>query len=108
MLEAMATVHAAHARLEETLLFPSLPRAARWPRRTYEAEHEALARALGALRERLRAMPVRIRSARQRLELIDAALPLRHQLEHHFEREEKGLFEEVGLIPGAPVPPATP
>ena len=106
-LETMATEHAAHARLEETLLFPALPRAARWPRRTYEAEHEALARALEALRERLRALPARIRSARQRLELVDAALPLRHQLEHHFEREHKGLFEDLGLSPGVPARPAT-
>ncbi len=107
VLEAMATLHAAHAHLEEARLFPSLPRAARWPRRTYEAEHEALAQALDALRQRLRDLPARIRPARQRLELIDAALPLRHLLEHHFEREEKGLFEDLGLSPGAPARPAS-
>ena len=105
--DAMAQVHGPHARLEETALFPALPRAARWPRRTYEAEHAALERALGELRASLRGLPERIRSPRQRLELVDAALPLRHLLEHHFEREEKGLFVEISPDPGEPDRPAT-
>ena len=105
--DAMARLHAPHARLEETALFPALPRAARWPRRTYEAEHAALERALGELRARLQELPGRIRSPRQRLELVDAALPLRHLLEHHFEREEKGLFVEISPDPGEPDRPAT-
>lgn len=33
---------------------------------------------------------------RLRLALIDASLPVLHLLEHHFEREEKGLFVELG------------
>lgn len=106
-LDALAAVHAEHARLEETLLFAALPRAARWPRRTYEAEHAALAQALGALRDSLRELPARLRSPRQRLQLVDSALPLRHLLEHHFEREEKGLFEEIDFSPGEPARPAS-
>lgn len=104
--DAMVQVHGPHARLEETALFPALPRAARWPRRTYEAEHAALERALGELRASLQELPERIRSPRRRLELVDAALPLQHLLEHHFEREEKGLFVEISL-PGEPDRPAT-
>ena len=106
VLDAMGGLHAVHAQIEETRLFEALPRAARWPRRTYEAEHEALVQALQALRLRLHAMPPRICSARQRLDLVDATLPLRHQLEHHFEREEKGLFEELDLSPGVAARPA--
>lgn len=96
MLDELGALHHEHAELERTLLFPALPRAARWPLRTYEAEHDKLEQQLLALRERLRAAPARLRSPRQRLELADAALPLQHLLEHHFEREHKGLFVEVG------------
>ncbi|MDE2479439.1 MAG: DUF488 family protein [Betaproteobacteria bacterium] len=107
LLSRLAELHAEHARSEESALLPALPRAARWPRRTYEAEHAALAQALGALRDSLRELPARLRSPRQRLQLVDSALPLRHLLEHHFEREEKGLFEEVDLNPDEPVRPAS-
>lgn len=96
MFDELAALHQEHAELERTRLFPALPRAARWPLRTYEAEHDKLEQQLQALRERLRAAPARLRSPRQRLELADATLPLQHLLEHHFEREHKGLFVEVG------------
>ncbi len=94
--ECLAQLHRGHAALEESMLLPGLPRAARWPSRTYEAEHAKAAHTLCELQQRLAAAPAHLRGARQRLQLIDAALPLRHVLEHHFAREEQGLFAELG------------
>jgi uncharacterized protein YeaO (DUF488 family) len=101
LLDRLAALHREHAREEQQWLFPALPRAARWPLRTYEAEHARLELLLGDLRARLQAAPARLRSPRQRLELADAALPLQHLLEHHFEREQQGLFVEVGELAAA-------
>ncbi len=101
LLDRLVALHGEHARLEQQWLFPALPRAARWPVRTYEAEHARLEQLLGDLRARLLAAPARLRSPRQRLELCDAALPLQHLLEHHFEREQQGLFVEVAELAAA-------
>ena len=94
-LERMAALHREHAELEEQQLFPALPRSARWPLRTYEAEHRKLVERVQALREQLQAQPQRLRDARRRLRLLDAALPLQHLMEHHFAREEQGLLRET-------------
>lgn len=94
-LDRMAALHREHAALEERLLFPALPRSARWPLRTYEAEHRKLVEMVQALRERLQAQPARLRDARRRLQLLDDALPLQHLMEHHFAREEQGLLRET-------------
>ncbi len=94
-LERLAALHREHAALEEQQLFPALPRSARWPLRTYEAEHRKLVELVQALRGTLQAQPQRLRDARRRLQLLDDALPLQHLMEHHFEREEQGLLRET-------------
>ena len=94
-LERMAALHREHAELEEQHLFPALPRSARWPLRTYEAEHRKLVELVQALRAKLQAQPLRLRDARRRLRLLDDALPLQHLMEHHFAREEQGLLRET-------------
>lgn len=90
----------AHMELEETRLFPQIPEDARWAARVYRLEHDRIA-ALAAdymlLVRRVAGQPpqgqARIRAAS--LGLLDAAHSLRHLLEHHHEREEKALAQEL-------------
>ncbi|MDE2176624.1 MAG: hypothetical protein KGJ54_15300 [Betaproteobacteria bacterium] len=88
-------LHAAHIGLEETALIPKLPTSARWSAKVYLAEHAKLSAMLGEWREILARQPDRLDPPEQRLVLLDASAPLQHLLEHHFEREEKGLLIEA-------------
>ena len=88
-------LHAAHIGLEETALIPKLPTSARWSAKVYLAEHAKLSAMLGECREILARQPDRLDPPEQRLVLLDASAPLQHLLEHHFEREEKGLLIEA-------------
>jgi hypothetical protein len=88
-------LHAAHIALEESALIPKLPSSARWSAKVYLAEHAKLSAMLGEWREILARQPDRLAPPEQRLALLDASAPLQHLLEHHFEREEKGLLIEI-------------
>lgn len=92
----------AHITLEETRLFPAIPDDARWPARVYRLEHErilALAQdQLGLLRQVADNPPKQVERVHGiALDLIDAAHALRHLLEHHHQREEKALAQELPL-----------
>lgn len=93
--DVLQSLHAAHIALEETALIPKLPGSARWSAKVYLAEHAKLSAMLGDWREILAQQPDRIDPPEQRLTLLDASAPLQHLLEHHFEREEKGLLIET-------------
>lgn len=84
-----------HAGREERDLLPYLPPDARWPARVYIAEHHHIATLLLDASERVNGHPAYVGDAETRLRLLDAHHVLRHVLEHHFAREEQGLFVEV-------------
>ena len=93
--DVLQGLHAAHIAIEETELIPKLPATARWPAKVYLAEHAKLATMLDEWRDILARQPGRLDRPEQRLALLDASLRLQHLLEHHFEREEKGLLIET-------------
>lgn len=89
-----------HVELEETRLFPFIPDGARWATRVYTLEHArilALARDHLRLVEQVAGNPPRNESQIRNvsLDLLDAAHALRHVLEHHHQREEQALAEEL-------------
>ncbi|MFO1292596.1 MAG: hypothetical protein U1F07_05880 [Rubrivivax sp.] len=89
-----------HIEIEETLLLPALPAGARWGERIYRVEHERIRLLADAYLQRIRAAtaqaPEGERARRAAvLALLDAAHALRHLLEHHHEREEMALAQEL-------------
>jgi len=91
---------ARHIEIEETRLLPALPAGARWGERLYRVEHERIRLLADEYLQRMRAAAARApRSVRVRrslvLALLDAAHALRHLLEHHHEREEMALAQEL-------------
>ena len=95
VLRALHALQAEHIAAEESDLIPRLGASARWSARVYLAEHTKLAAMTEEWRARLARLPAHIVEPERRLALLDASLPLQHLLEHHFEREEKGLFVEI-------------
>lgn len=90
----------AHVTLEETRLFPAIPADARWPARVYRLEHKRILELaqdqLLLLRQVAARPPQRPEQAHgTALDLLDAAHALRHLLEHHHQREEKALAQEL-------------
>lgn len=94
-LDALHKQHAAHIAAEEAQWIPRISAGARWQPKVYLAEHAKLGEMLLDWRHRLAALDHKITDAAARLGLLDASLPLQHLLEHHFEREEKGMFADA-------------
>ncbi len=94
-LGALHELQQAHIAHEEGALIPRLPASARWAAKVYLAEHGKLSAMLTEWRHALSTLPSRLSDGEERLALLDATLPLQHLLEHHFEREEKGLFVDI-------------
>lgn len=91
---------ARHIAIEEAELLPHVPEGARWAARVYRLEHERIALLAQEYEEKLRhtaAHPPQGPQATREavLALLDAAHALRHVIEHHHEREEKALAEEL-------------
>ncbi len=93
--DALHALQAEHIAAEESDFIPMLDASARWSAKVYLAEHAKLAAMSEEWRARLARLPAHIAEPERRLTLLDASLPLQHLLEHHFEREEKGLFAEI-------------
>jgi len=92
-----------HMRLEEEHLLPRCEHAqARWPARVYRAEHRRIEQLMERTAEQLtNARRLGITPAAL-ISLLDEERTLKHLLEHHHEREEKGLFGELrGELSGA-------
>ncbi len=101
-LEALLLAHAA---CEEAEWIPRLDATARWPARVYLAEHRQIASMLANLQKWVATLPARLHSPAKRLRIVDSTLPFLHVLEHHFEREEQGLFDdEPDQVPATPWP----
>lgn len=88
-----------HIRLEEKFLLPycndDSGSSSRWGSRVYRTEHRKL-------EELVRVVTVRLASARRRgvtpamlIDILDKERTLKHVVQHHHEREEKGLFTEL-------------
>lgn len=91
---------AEHIEIEETRLFPLIPEGARWSDRLYELEHrriQALALEYAHMVRAIASHPPRSEVAQRAsiLALLDLAHPMRHVLEHHNQREEMALAEEL-------------
>lgn len=96
LLARLDELQHAHLVDEESRLIPSLPESARWHARIYVAEHRKLCTMMIELRAGLDALPAYLADGGARLAVLDSQIPFKHVLEHHLEREEKGLFVEVG------------
>jgi len=94
-LHTLQALHAAHIAAEEAQWIAQLSPSARWQPKVYLAEHAKLAEMMQTWQHRLDALSANTLDAVARLHALDASLPLQHLLEHHFEREEKGLFVEL-------------
>lgn len=91
---------ARHIDTEENLLLPHVPDSARWAARVYRLEHERIMLLADAYAVRIDAVaahpPHSERSRREAvMALLDAVHPLRHLLEHHHQREEMALANEL-------------
>ncbi len=89
-----------HIAIENCQLLPHVPANARWPARMYLLEHERIELLADEYATRVGALAARPpRGARTRgeavLTLLDAAHALRHLLEHHHQREEMALAQEL-------------
>lgn len=92
--DVLQALHAEHIAAEESDLIPKLGISARWKAKVYLAEHVKLGEMIEEWQRWLVRLPQTV-ERQERLALLDASLPLQHLLEHHFEREEKGLFVET-------------
>lgn len=89
-----------HIDIEEKRLLPHVPDDARWTAQVYRLEHLRIAQLADAYSMRMDAMAERaLHSERSRREavlvLLDAVHSLRHLLEHHHQREEMALANEL-------------
>ena len=109
MVEALARFEVFHARLrahielENCELLPlheALP-TPRWRTQVYALEHDKILELAAKIHERLQS-PVLKRGQAQRrwiIDLLDSERTLKNVVEHHEEREEKGMLPELGLVP---------
>jgi len=86
-----------HIRLEEEHLLPHCEHAqgVRWPAKVYRAEHRRIEQLLKKAAERLTNAQRLGITPTVLISLLDEERTLKHLLEHHHEREEKGLFGEL-------------
>ena len=99
-LARLGEQQARHIARENAALIPQLPGDARWSARVYLAEHGKLERMHAELVALLAPLPAHVDDAELQLQLLDAHAPFKHLLEHHLEREQQGLFVEVGRADG--------
>lgn len=90
----------AHMVLEETWLFPHIPDGARWAARVYQLEHTRITALAADYLRVVQAVAAKSPIPREQaraasLHVLDAAHALRHLLEHHHQREEKALAQEL-------------
>lgn len=86
-----------HIRFEEEHLLPRSEhvQSMRWPANVYRAEHRRIEQLMAKAAERLTNEQRRGITAAVLISLLDEERALKHLLEHHHEREEKGLFGEL-------------
>lgn len=92
---------ATHIRLEDELLLPYAntagDRKLRWDAHVYMVEHRKLLELTCELDNKLATARRRGITPAMLIDLLDEEMTLKHVFEHHHEREEKGLFEELPM-----------
>jgi len=93
-----------HIQIEEQMLLPyctiAAPGEARWDAHVYVAEHRRLEELVGKAATRLAVIRRRGVSAAMLIGLLDQERTIKHVMQHHHEREAKGLFYELrGRLP---------
>jgi len=104
LLELYQQRLAAHIHIEDNLLLPycvaDSTGTTRWEARVYAAEHRRLEELVDKARAHLAAIRRRGVKPAMLVGLLDQEKTIKHVLEHHHEREEKGLFNELrGRLP---------
>jgi hemerythrin-like domain-containing protein len=86
-----------HMRVEEEHLLSRCEhaQAVRWPAKVYRAEHRRIEQLMERAAEHLTNAQRREITPAVLLSLLDEERTLKHLVEHHHEREEKGLFGEL-------------
>ena len=87
-----------HIEVEDKLLMPhheKIESEVRWRTQVYRDEHTKLFDLLGKIREMLRKAPDSVDMRRWVIEFIDYERTFKNVMEHHEEREEKGLLPEL-------------
>ena len=87
-----------HIELEDELLISrheQLASEIRWRTRVYKEEHVKLFDLLGNIRQMLRKAPEATEMRRWVIDIIDYERTFKNVMEHHEEREEKGLLLEL-------------
>lgn len=102
LLQPWRAALARHIDIEDTRLLPHVPEGARWQAKVYRLEHERIAELADEYAARVAAMARRQHADRPAqceaaLKLLDAAHALRHLLEHHHQREEMALAQELPI-----------
>lgn len=89
----------AHLEAENRLLLPlaeSLELKGQWPISLYRHEHEKIRQLLGRVADQLAVLPEQGRQARRALlSLLEYQRTVKNVIEHHEQREEKGLLPEL-------------
>jgi len=104
LLELYQQRLAAHIHIEDHVLLPycvvGSTGAMRWEARVYLAEHRRLEELVDKVCAHLAAIRRRGIKPAMLIGLLDQEKTLKHVLEHHHEREEKGLYGELrGRLP---------
>ena len=104
LLEVYQQRLAAHIHIEDHVLLPycvaGSTGAVRWEARVYTAEHRRLEELVDKARAHLAAIRRRGVKSAMLIGLLDEEKTVKNVLEHHHEREEKGLYDELrGHLP---------
>lgn len=97
-LKVFSKLLKAHISLEDEHLIPahqSLNTEKHWQTRVYQEEHLKLHELLSNIRQMVRKAPEQTELRRWVIELIDYERTFKNVMEHHEEREEKGLLLEL-------------
>lgn len=87
-----------HLELEDELLIPAhelITTEKAWRTLIYQEEHKKLKELLSNMRETMSKAPEQEELRRWTIELIDYERTFKNVMEHHEEREEKGLLSEL-------------
>lgn len=97
-LKAFSKLLKTHLELEDQLLIPAhetLDTEKSWKTLIYQEEHKKLHELLGNIRAMMRKAPESSELRRWVIEFIDYERTFKNVMEHHEEREEKGMLLEL-------------
>jgi hemerythrin-like domain-containing protein len=99
LLEYYQQLLESHIKFEDGILLPYCIADAiapiRWKAQIYLAEHRRIEELVNKVRVRLAAIRRRGMKSSMLIGLLDQEGTIKHVLEHHHEREEKGIYDEL-------------